>query len=107
MTFHNDLNRTLTARTLSPELVEAYKMNEEKDRKIEELQYELERITIEGCFKVYRAPIDYVVKRSREIRENNKEKDDLYFITQGFDLLTLTDHKPKSDKEIEELVNST
>lgn len=35
------------------------------------------------------------------------EKDDLYINTQGFDLLTIADHLPKSDQEIEELINST
>jgi hypothetical protein len=107
LTFHNDLNQKLEARTPSPELVEAHKMNEEKERKIEELQQKLERITIEGRFKVYRGLVDYLLRAANKIRENNKEKDYLYFITQGFDLLAIADHLPKSDQEIEDLVTST
>jgi hypothetical protein len=101
--FHNDINQNLSARTLPPELVEVHKINAEKDRKIEELKYELKRITIEGGFKVHRAPIDYVISKATEIRENNKKKDYLYIITQGSDVLDIVDHMPQSDEEIQEL----
>jgi hypothetical protein len=105
-TFHNDLNQKLAARTLSPELLEAYKMNEEKERKIEELQHQLERNTIERGYKVYRCPIDYAIRASEKIRENNKEKDYEYIITQGSDVSAIAGHRPESDQETEELVNS-
>lgn len=106
-TFHNDLNQKLAARTLAPELLEAYKMNEEKNRRIEELQHQLECITIELGFKVHRGPIDYVIKRATDIRESNKEKDYLYIITEGSDILAIVEHMPESDQEIEEIINST
>jgi hypothetical protein len=87
-TFHNDLDQKLSARTLSPELLEANNMIAEKDRENEELKqevkslkHELERIAIEKGFNVYRLPINYAVMKVNEIRERYKENYSLYILS--------------------------
>jgi hypothetical protein len=110
-TFFNEIDQKLSARELSPELLEIHSINAEKDRKIEELEeknkllsYELERNVIKGGFKVHRAFIDHVIRIANEIRDRYKENDYLYIITQGSDVLAIVDHMPVSDEEIQELV---
>ena len=110
-TFHNELDQKLSARVLSPELLESNNMiaekreNEELKKQIKSLKHELERITIEGGFKIHRLAIDYAVRKVNEIREIYKENDYLYVITQGPDALAIVDHMPESDQEIEELIS--
>jgi cupin superfamily acireductone dioxygenase involved in methionine salvage len=103
-TFHNYMDQKLSERGLSPELLEANNMIEEKDREIKSLKNEVERISIEGGFKVCRALTDYVIRIAKEVKENNKENYYLYFIIQGFDVLRIVDHMPQSDEEIQNLL---
>ena len=103
-TFFSEIDQKLSTRELSPELLEIHSINAEKDRKIEELQYELERNVIKDGFKVHRAFIDYVIRIAKEIRDRYKENDYLYIITQGSDVLAIVDHMPESDEEIQELL---
>ena len=107
-TFRSEMNQKLLTRTLSPELIEAHKINEEKERKIEELEEENRLLTrqhectsIEGGFKVYRARIDYVIAKAQEIKEKNEKSNDLFIITRESDIWSILDHMPMSDEECE------
>lgn len=73
-TFHNELNQQLSARTPSPELLEATKIIADKDRKIEELKKDREELLRENpvryCDMMLLLPNNLAMEIYYSVRDN-------------------------------------